>query len=145
MKGRIIDLYKFIIFFYHLHLASMTSYDQSCENCCNSNLTLWDDNKMVGPHGNLITPNQLTFLFSHLTKQGKWLPLSHFLFIFLTFPPPPPPPSKHSIIAIMVSSTKIFKKFNSLPTMDLLKIEKRNEKKSLPITYNPMQWSMCIF
>ena len=110
---------------------------------CNSKLALWDDNKMVGPHRNLIAPNQLIFLFSHLTKQGILL-LSHFLFHFLTFPPPTPQ-SKHSIIAIMMSSTKIFKKFNSLPTMDLLKIVKRNKKKSLPITCNPMQWSMCIF
>ena len=59
----------------------------------NSKLTLWDDNKMLGPHRNLVTPNRLTFLFFHLTKQGKWLPLSHFLFRFLTFPTPSPNPN----------------------------------------------------
>ena len=135
---------SFLLSLYHLQLINMTNYSQNCENCCNSKLTLWDDNKIVGPHGNLITPNQLIFLFSHLTNMQTREMTSLISFSF-PFSHIPHKKSKHIIIAIMVSSTKTFKKFDSLSTMDLLKIVKRNKKKSLPITCNPMQWSMRIF
>ena len=83
--------YKLIIFFTAYNSPIWQVMVKVVKIECNSKLTLWDDNKMVGPRKNLIAPNQLTFLFSHLTKQEKWLPLSHFLFRFLTFPSFHPP------------------------------------------------------